>query len=209
MGNNFAAELTGFLLLLLPMLGCWWWFRTPKIVFAAPQDRGEQEFLTWWHVPLEIKPGFFQQKSISGCSISVYIHASGVGTIRSEIQLCWRTSNGPQRTATLRKGEKYLVPVALRSTHWKACAVKQDGDSSPRLIVPPRMALLSDATMMLEGRIPQEGLANEYYFSFRVRSSGKNVVRSGLYELLVPAPIAENSKFRFARQGWEPESIQT
>ena len=92
------------------------------------------------------------------------------------------------------------MPVSLRSTDWKAYAVYQDGDRRSPLIVPSRIAFLCDEGMMLESKIPEKGLDNEYYFSFRIRRSGKTVRISGLYELLVPSRRAENVEFTFGKK---------
>ena len=68
------------------------------------------------------------------------------------------------------------------------------------MIVPPRIAFLCDEGMMLEGKTPEKGLNNEYYFSFRIRKSGKTVGTSGLYELFVPSRRAENAEFTFEKK---------
>jgi len=207
MRNLSTWELARFLIALIPILGVWWWFRTPAIAFGQPQNPAGQDFLTWWHVPVEIRPRFFQWKSINDCSISVYIHGGGVGTIEKEINLCWLTGNSPQRSVTIDRGREYLVPVSLRSTHWTAYDVYQDQDRTSPLIVPPRIAFLCDEGMMFENKIPEKGLENEYYFSFRIRKAGKTVGVSGLYELLVPFPSAENSAFTFGRMSWKRGNV--
>lgn len=200
MRNLLTWEFARFLIALIPILGGWWWFRMPSIIFGRPKNTAGEDFLTWWHVPIEIRPRFFQWKSIDDCSISVYIHGGGVGTIEKEINLCWRTGNGPQRSVTIERNSEYLVPVSLRSTHWTAYSVYQDRDRRSPLIVPPRIAFLCDEGMMLGSKIPEKGLDNEYYFSFRIRRLGKTVRISGLYELLVPSRRAENAEFTFEKK---------
>jgi hypothetical protein len=170
----------------------------PRIDFGRPKNTAGEDFLTWWHLPIEPKPHLFQWKSINDCSISVYIHGGGVGTIEQEVNLCWRTESGPQRTVTLQKNSEYLVPVALRSTLWKAYALHQGRGSRLPIIIPARIAFLCDQGMMLESKIPAKGLDNENYFSFRIKRSDRTVVRSGLYKLFVPAESADNSEFTLA-----------
>lgn len=140
MRNILTWEFARFLIVIIPIFGGWWWFRRPKIIFGRPENTAKQDFLTWWHLPIEIRPRFFQWKSINNCSISVYIHGGGVGTIKKEINLCWWTGNGPQRSITIEEDREYLVSVSLRSTHWTAYAVYQNRDR--RLIAPPRIAFL-------------------------------------------------------------------
>jgi hypothetical protein len=197
---NFSTwEFACLLIVLVPILGGWW-FRMPRIIFGRPENTAGQDFLTWWHLPIKICPRFFQWKSINDCSISVYIHSGGVGTIEKEINLCWRTGSGPQRTVTIEKNREYLVPVSLRSTHWTAYALYQDGHRRSPVVIHPRIAFLCDERMMLESKIPEKRLDNENYFSFRIRRSGRTVGRSGLYELFVPSQSAENSEFTFAKK---------
>jgi hypothetical protein len=170
----------------------------PRIDFGRPKNTAGEDFLTWWHLPIKPMQRFFQWKSINDCSISVYIHGGGVGTIEQEVNLCWRTESGPQRTVTLQKNSEYLVPVTLRSTLWKAYALHQGRDSRLSIIIPPRLAFLCDQGMMLESKIPAKGLDNENYFSFRIKRSGRTVVRSRLYKLFVPSESADNSEFTLA-----------
>lgn len=172
----------------------------PKTIFGQPENIVDQEFLTWWHLPVQINPGFFQRKSISNCSISAYIHGGGVGTIVAEVDLCWRTATGPQRTLTMQRDRKYLAPVSLRSTHWTSYTVDLDDPQRLSFVVPPRMVFLCDRRMMLAGYVPMKGLINDYHFSFRLSRLGRTVAKSGLYKLIVPFESSENSKFTFQKQ---------
>jgi hypothetical protein len=183
---------------LVSMFGVWRWFRMPRIIFGQPENIGGQKFFIWWHLPIEIRALFFQRKSIEDSSISVYVHGGGVGTIVREVKLCWRSADGPRRTLTIERRKKHVVPVSLRSTHWTRYTV--DLNHGLSLTVPPRIALLCDQSMMLAGRIPMNGLANEYYFSFRVSRSNKTLGTSGLYKLVVPFPSSNNSEFTFEKQ---------
>ena len=83
--------------------------------FWPARDIANETFLTWWHSPVEIKPRFFQRKSVADCAISAYVHGGGGGTIVYEIALCWETADGPQTTVRLEGNRKYFVPVTLRS----------------------------------------------------------------------------------------------
>ena len=59
MSPEFAWQITGALVALLAILV--FWFRIPVIFFGRPKDLSDQEFLTWWHLSVEIKPRFFQR----------------------------------------------------------------------------------------------------------------------------------------------------
>jgi hypothetical protein len=199
MSPEFAWQITGALVVLLAILVGFFWFRTPVIFFGRPKDLSDQEFLSWWHLSVEIKPRFFQRKLIRDCAISAYIHGGGVGTIVSEVDLCWETEDGPHKTANIERNRKYFVPVSLRSTYWTTYSVEVNRKTGLLVAVPPRIAFFCDQRMMLAGRLPMHGLSNEYYLSFRVQKSGKTLQRSPLYKLGVPFPRAENSEFTFEK----------
>jgi hypothetical protein len=196
---DFTWEITAAALALLAVMIGYFWFRTPTIVFGHPEDIADQNFLKWWHLPVEIRPVFFQHKFLSDCAISVYVHGGGVGTIVNEIALCWQTGEGPQITVKIEKNGKHYAPVSLRSTHWTIYSVDVNRNKGLSLALPPRIAFFCGQRMMLAGKIPTSGLSNEYYLSFRLHRSGKTLQRSGLYKLVVPFQKAENTEFTFEK----------
>ena len=196
---DFTSEITAAVLALLPVLIGYFWFRTPPILFGQPEDIADQKFLKWWHLPIEIRPVFFQRKLLNDCEISVYVHGGGVGTIVNEIALCWQTADGPRTTVRIEKNRKHYAPVSLRSTNWTTYSLDVNRNNGVSLTLPPRIAFFCDQAMMLAGKIPISGLSNEYYLSFRVHRSGKTLQRSGLHKLTVPFEKAENSEFTFEK----------
>jgi len=196
---DFTWEITAAGLALLAVLIGYFWFRTPAILFGQPEDIADQKFLKWWHLPIEIRPVFFQHKLLSDCAVSVYIHGGGVGTIVNEILLCWQTGDGPRTTVGIEKNKKHYAPISLRSTSWTTYSVEVNRNTGGSLILRPRIAFFSDQAMMLAARIPMSGLSNDYYLSFRVHKSGKTLGRSALYKLAVPFEKADNSEFRFEK----------
>ncbi|PYJ71956.1 MAG: hypothetical protein DME76_00025 [Verrucomicrobia bacterium] len=198
MPADFTWQITAAVVALVALIG-YLWFRTPTIVFGYPENIADQIFLKWWHLPIEIRPVFFQRKLLNDCAISVYVHGGGAGTIVNEIGLCWQTADGTQTTVKIEKNGKYYAPVSLRSTHWTKYSLDVNRNKGLSLALPPRIAFFCDQEMMLAARIPMSGLSNDYYLSFRVHRSGKTLQRSGLYKLAVPFQRAENSEFTFEK----------
>jgi hypothetical protein len=200
-GREIASALLGIFLFLIGRL----WFAKPTIVFGHPENIADQKFLTWWHLPIQIRPLFLQRKLLKDCAVSAYVHGGGIGTIVSQVNLCWGTGDGPQRTVTIEANRIYFVPVSLRSTHWTNHPVEVNRKTGLSVAVPPRMAFFCDQQMMLAARIPKSRLSNEYYLSFRIHRSGRTLRRSGLYKLVVPFQEAENSEFTFEKN--DPGSL--
>ena len=80
----------------------------PRIIFGRPENTAGQDFLTWWHVPIEIRPRCFQWKSIDDCSISVYIHSGGIGTIEKGGQSMLADWERPSKIGYDREKQKIL-----------------------------------------------------------------------------------------------------
>ena len=204
---NSTWEVGCALFALLSILIAYLWLRTPTIFFGRPEDIAKEKFLTWWHLPVEIKPLFFQRESVADCAISAYVHGGGGGTIVDEIGLCWETADGPQTTVKLETNRKYFVPVSLRSTHWTKYSIEVNRNKGLSIALPPRKAFCCDQRMMLQGTIPMEGLSNEYRLTFRVHRSGKTLQKSGFYKLVVPFQEADNVEFTFEKDDVGPFKV--
>src|ERR1044071_6135389 len=109
-------EMAGALFVLFLIFVGYIRLRMPTIVFGRPQDIANEKFLAWWYLPVEIKPRFFQRKSVADCAISAYVHGGGIGTIVNEIGLCWETAGGPQTTVELERNRKYFAPRSEEHT---------------------------------------------------------------------------------------------
>src|ERR1051325_3368277 len=197
-------EIAVALFALLSIVIAYLWLRMPTIVFGRPEDIANEKFLTWWHLPVEIKPLFFQRKSVPDCAISACVHGGGGGTIVHEFGLCWETPDGPQTTVKLERNRKYFVPVSLRSTHWTTYSIEVNRKDGLSVAVPPRKAFFCDRRMILQGTIPMDGLSNEYHLTFRVHRSGKTLRRSAFYKLVVPLQAAGNVDFTFKKDDLGP-----
>ena len=96
----------------------------PRIDFGRPKNMAGEDFWTWWHLPIEPKPRFFQWKSINDCAISVYIHGGGVGTIEQEVNLCGERKAALKEQLPYTKQFSFLAQRSFQDRRVDACRTK-------------------------------------------------------------------------------------
>ncbi|MGH7772184.1 MAG: hypothetical protein ACREQA_08080 [Candidatus Binatia bacterium] len=168
--------------------------RMPPICFGKPRDAAEQDFFSWWHIPVQIEPGFFHSSYIDNCTVSVVLLKHG--KVKQRADLCWQTDEGPRMVIDLERKRTEIVPVAIRSVLGQDFGVFPDSQRLPPFILPSHAAILTDSAVLLEGEISLPGLANrDYVLRLEIRREGKVIKKSNYYVLTVPDSSADNKSF--------------
>jgi hypothetical protein len=150
----------------------------PPVLFGAPLQLATDAQMSWWHVPVFIRPLAIHRKALEGCRVKLIACDSG----GSALDMRWHVQKGmlPVSLSNLVEGRLYLVPVAAR----KESARK-------------RVAVITNESFFAQKKARVQVPTGRSRWLLRVANAERSWDSEETYALNVPPPDRGNGHFTF------------